>query len=260
MYPPNYKRRRGFTLVEVAIVLLIVAIILGYSVALFPVQQRLKQYRSAEAEMDRIVEQLVAFAQVNGRLPCPDTGAGALTPDGLEDIDAGPPVSCTAFFGFVPARTLGMNGNFDAAGVMLDPWGAGYGYAVSDIDSGLNTNKILVTANEIRTQGIAAVQPDLFICTDNTNAVANETDCVAPSGAEVMGSNGEVAAVIISLGLDNTLPATSNVQAENVDNFDDGTLDKVYIFSSQRDDYDDIVKWVPTNLLISRMIEAEQLP
>ena len=36
----------GFTLVEIAIVLLIVTILLGYTVALFPRQQELKQYRA----------------------------------------------------------------------------------------------------------------------------------------------------------------------------------------------------------------------
>ena len=56
------------------------------------------------------------------------------------------------------------------------------------------------------------------------------------------------------------IPATSNIQIENTDDFDDGTNDKVYIYSGRRDDYDDIVKWIPTNLLYSRMIAAEQLP
>jgi prepilin-type N-terminal cleavage/methylation domain-containing protein len=35
----------GFTLVEIAIVLLVVAVLLGYTVALFPKQQELKKYR-----------------------------------------------------------------------------------------------------------------------------------------------------------------------------------------------------------------------
>jgi prepilin-type N-terminal cleavage/methylation domain-containing protein len=34
----------GFTLVEIAIVLLVVAVLLGYTVALFPKQQELKKY------------------------------------------------------------------------------------------------------------------------------------------------------------------------------------------------------------------------
>ena len=260
MYPVS-RMERGFTIVEVAIAVMLMAIILGYSVAMFPVQQELKQYRHAEAEMDEIIEQLIAFAQVNGRLPCPDTSTDAVAPvnsiDGEED-PAGPN-DCEAYFGFLPARTLGINGKYDATGTLIDPWGSGYGYAVSPVDAG-NGDLDLVTANGIRDEGIPNVLPDLFICDDNNNAVGNDTDCTTVSGAEVLGTNGEVAAVIISLGKDFVIPATSNIQAENLDDFNDGSNDKVYIFSGRRDDYDDIVKWLPTNLLISRMIAAEQLP
>ena len=247
-------KQAGFTLVEIAIVLLIVTILLGYSVAMFPLQQELKQYRHVETEMDEIIEQLIGFAQVNGRLPCPDTAG-----DGLENRVIGPPVTCTGYFGLVPARTLGMNGKFDAAGSLLDPWGGGYGYAVSDIDSGAGTDKILVTANEIRVQGMAAVQPDLFLC-DDSAAPGFDFDCAAAASNVVLGANREIAAVVISMGKDNDIPATSNIQAENIDDFNVGTNDKVYILSPRRDDYDDVVKWISTNLLFSKMIEADQLP
>jgi len=247
----------GFTLIEIAIVLLVVTILLGYTVAMFSVQQELKQYRSAESEMDSVIKHLIAFAQVNGRLPCPDTSAGAGTIDGLEDILL--PSDCEAFFGFLPARTLGINGKYNSVGTLVDPWGSGYGYAVSEFDAGGDGIIELVSANGVRNAGIAAVVPDLFIC-DDSNVLGNNLDCTSVSGNEVIGTNGAVAAVVISLGKDSAIPATSNIQAENLDNFNDGTLDKVYIFSPRRDDYDDIVKWLPTNQLFSKMIEAGQLP
>jgi prepilin-type N-terminal cleavage/methylation domain-containing protein len=253
MYPIN-TGQRGFTLVEIALVLVIVTILLGYTVAMFPLQQELKQYRHAKVEMDSVIEHLIAFAQINGRLPCPDTAG-----DGLENWVIGPPVTCIGYFGLVPARTLGMSGKFDAAGSLLDPWGEGYGYAVSDIDSGAGTDKILVTANEIRVQGMAAVQPDLFLC-DDSAAPGFDIDCAAAASNLVLGANSEIAAVVISMGKDNDIPATSNIQAENLDDFNVGTNDKVYILSPRRDDYDDVVKWISTNLLFSKMIEADQLP
>jgi prepilin-type N-terminal cleavage/methylation domain-containing protein len=253
----NPQSRAGFTLVEVAIVLMVVTILLGYTIALFPVQQDLKKSRQAERELDQIVEQLIAFAQVNGRLPCPDSSAGAGTIDGLEDplVD-----DCEAFFGFLPARTLGMNGKFNAQGVLIDPWGSGYGYAVSDFDVGADGIIELVSANGIRTAGIAAVQPDLFVC-DGSTVLGNNLDCTTVTGgAEVVGN---LAAVVISLGKDRGTIA-SNVQAENIDDFHNGTNDKVYIFATRSDvsgaEFDDVVKWLPTNQLFSRMIEAGQLP
>jgi len=250
----------GFTLIEIAIVLLIVTILLGYTVAMFPIQQDLKKYRQVDREMDEIIEHLIAFAQVNGRLPCPDTSADAVAPvntiDGEEDR-AGTN-DCEAFFGFLPGRTLGINGDYDAAGVLLDPWGSGYGYAVSDIDNG-GADKILVTVNGIRNESMALVIPDLFLCEDNTTALGDDTDCTA-GGANSPEVAANVPVVVISLGKDAVLPASSNIQAENVDDFNNGLNDKVYIAAPHRDDYDDEVRWISTNLLYSRMIAAEQLP
>jgi prepilin-type N-terminal cleavage/methylation domain-containing protein len=250
----------GFTIVEIAIVLLIVTILLGYSVAMFPVQKELKQYRHVQTEMDSVIEHLIAFAQVNGRLPCPDTIADSdlsgNTVDGVEDQVG--TNACEAYFGFLPGRTLGINGKYNAAGVLVDPWNTGYGYAISVFDFG-NGDIDLVTPNGIRDEGISNVMPDLFIC-DDSATIGSDLNCTEAASNEVVGSNGEVAAVIISLGKDSNIPATSNIQAENLDNFHDGTLDKVYIFSPRRDDYDDVVRWLSTNLLFSKMIEADQLP
>jgi len=256
-------RQSGFTLIEIAIVLLIVTIVLGYSVAMLPLQQELKQYRNADTEMDSIIEHLVAFAQVNGRLPCPDTATDtdgvANSVDGLEDQHSNANTGCEAFFGFLPARTLGMNGKYDDSGRLIDPWGSGYGYAVSNIDRdgvGGDGKPDLVTANGIRDEGLANVDPDLQVCSDSA-ITGMDLTCADVSGNTVVDN---VAVVIVSLGKDNALPPVSAIQQENTDDFDNGTNDKVYIFSPRRDDYDDIVKWIPRSLLFSRMIEAEQLP
>jgi prepilin-type N-terminal cleavage/methylation domain-containing protein len=255
-------KQAGFTLVEIAIVLMIVTILLGYSVALFPVQQELKQYRQVETEMDGIIEQLMAFGQVNGRLPCPDTDD-----DGEEDRTGGPPLnSCVGWFGRLPARTLGINGKYSANGRLLDPWGEAYGYAVSAGDGTplplpgtANGDIDLVTANGIRDQGMADTLGglDLFICDDSDTLDITDTNCTDVSGGDVIEG---VAAVVISMGKNNDIPATSNIQAENLDDFGDGTNDKVYIFAPRSDNYDDVVKWIPANLLFSRMIKADQLP
>jgi prepilin-type N-terminal cleavage/methylation domain-containing protein len=158
-------RSKGFTLVEIAIVLLIVTVLLGYTVAMFPMQQDLKKYRQVDKEIDGIIEHLIAFAQVNGRLPCPDTNNGGSAIDGQEDragLD-----DCNAFFGFLPARTLGIEGKYDDGGLLIDPWNQRYGYAVSDVNTGVGTPRILVTPNGIRNAGMAAVLPDLFVCEDS---------------------------------------------------------------------------------------------
>ncbi len=116
------KISKGFTLIEIAIVLLIVSILLGYTVALFPVQQELKQYRAVDKEMDIIIDAIYAYAQVNGRLPC---AASLADPNGLADPDNG--TQCNTWYGFLPAKTLGIDGRYDASNTLLHPMGNRYG-------------------------------------------------------------------------------------------------------------------------------------
>lgn len=258
------QKQLGFTLIEIAIVLLIVTILLGYTVAMFPIQQELKQYRQAEVEMNDMRNQLIGFAQINGRLPCPDTSTAPGAIDGVEDQIL---TGCSAYFAFYPARTLGIDGDYDSLGRLLDPWGQPYLYAVSQSDAaspyGTVGNFDFVVANEIRAVGIENAQPDLVICDDST-AVGNNLNC--PAGINTVASN--VAAVIVSSGKDKNRALTaadnSTIQIENLDDFHNGTNDKVYIASTRRDannaEYDDVVKWISTNQLFSKMIEADQLP
>lgn len=279
------RLQQGFTLVEVAIVMLIVAILLGYSVAMFPVQQDLKKYRKLDRDMDDIVAHLIGFAQVNGRLPCPDTDGdfnslGAGTIDGQEDwddyidnVDTGglpPPTSdgiidsCKGFSGFLPAGTLGLTGAIDTLGRLLDPWGQPYRYHVAPVDADSDADADtfagfdLVSPNGIGEEGLSNVDPNLFICTDSNNA-GNDTACDL-SGTIIVNN---AAAVIISTGKDIGQVASS-IQTENLDDFHDGTNDRVYTFSTRSDvsgaEYDDGVRWISPNVLYSKMIEAGQLP
>ena len=276
------KPQDGFTIIEVAIVLLVVAFILGYTVALFPIQQELKQYRATEDEMDNIIDELLGYAQVNGRLPCPDTGT-----DGLEDtvdvlnnvtgagVGDGIVDGCAGYFGFLPSATLGMEGDINATGQLQDPWGSVYGYAVSNINADADVNPLtaaaidLVSPNGIRDEGITAYSlltappgtpPDLFVC-DDSNTVGNDLTCGDVTGNLVAGN---VAVVIVSLGKNFDLVVSSNIQRENFDDFNVGTNDKVYVSATRSDaanaEFDDVVKWISPNRLFSKMIEADQLP
>ena len=106
-------RQGGFTLIEIAIVLLIVTILLGYTVALFPRQQELRQYREVDRKMDEVIVALIGFAQINGRLPCPAIPNSA----GVED--GGGAAECNNFGGFVPVNTLGITGRLNADSLLI---------------------------------------------------------------------------------------------------------------------------------------------
>jgi prepilin-type N-terminal cleavage/methylation domain-containing protein len=169
-------RQSGFTLVEVAIVLLIVSILLGYTVALFPRQQELKQYRAVEREMDELIEAIVGFAQVNGRLPCP-----AVPNSGGNELGGGA-ANCNFYGGFVPVNTLGLAGKLNQDTLLLDPWGNPYRYYVSNSDFGLNGLHDFVQNGEMRAVGLVDSDSDNYIdldgryliCDDNGTTIDDE--------------------------------------------------------------------------------------
>jgi len=256
------SRQHGFTIIEIAIVLLVVSVMLGYTVAMFPVQQELKQYRKVNDEMQEIMDALTGFAQVNGRLPCADGDN-----DGLEDWPGGV-ADCVSWYGNLPARTLALNGSYSQGGVLLDPWGTPYRYQVSASNSGFPAPDDLVgdftIATGMRAAGISNLSPDLRICsiqpaTHTAAAPNDETDC-DPIATEVVAN---AVAVVISLGKDkaNVVANTSDIQSENLDN---SLTDTVFVFSGRSDatgsEYDDVVKWLSPNALFSKMIAADQLP
>ncbi len=112
----DMKSPSGFTLVEMAVVLLILGLLMAG--LLQPLANRMEQSRRQEtmAAMEQIREALVGHALVNGRLPCPDT-----TGDGLEDsCDSNDDVVNA---GTLPWATLGVTGT--------DAWGRSFLYAVN---------------------------------------------------------------------------------------------------------------------------------
>ena len=61
----------GFTLVELTIVMLVVAILLAGFLMPLSLQMDLRRYADTKKTMDQINEALIGFVLVNGRLPCP---------------------------------------------------------------------------------------------------------------------------------------------------------------------------------------------
>lgn len=248
---------KGFTLIEIAIVLVIVSVLLGYTFAMIPVQQDLKQYRKANQEMDEIIKAIYAFAQVNGRLPCADNIAA---PDGVSDPDDG--TNCTAnigWYGLLPAKTLGLEGSFNANGSLLDPWGTPYRYQVTSKDTGTGAGGDFVIVNDIRDVGMATLDPDLQVCTIQPSPDPDGTDCgLAP--VTIIEST---PAVVLSLGKDKGT-VTSDIQVENTDNTADGSSDIIFVKATRNDtsgaEFDDVIKWISPNILYSKMIDAGKLP
>jgi prepilin-type N-terminal cleavage/methylation domain-containing protein len=248
----NWSRIKGFTLIEIAIVLLIVSILLGYTVALFPVQQELKQYRAVDKEMDEIIDAIYAYAQVNDRLPC----AATVETDGLEDLVV-VGENCNTWYGFLPAKTLGIDGRYNEDNLLQDPWGNPYRYQVTDNDTNANANGgDFVIGGDMAAVKMTALKPNLEICTEIPTKVQTACDTAAKTVAT------GIPAVVLSLGKDGaTEPAVSEIQLENTDN---SATDTVFVKSTisavDTKEFDDIIKWIAPNTLYSKMIDAGHLP
>lgn len=120
------RPQRGFSLLELAIGLVILALVaVGMTASLTKLgeQRRITDTRAAVAGAR---DALLAFAAVQGRLPCPATAAT----NGQEAIAAnvGGVITCAAQSGFLPAVTLGLSG-VDENGLLLDAWADGSGVA-----------------------------------------------------------------------------------------------------------------------------------
>lgn len=101
------NRNKGFTLVEVAIVLVIVGFLLSTVLGGLSAQQEVAKIKEDRALLKQVKEGLLAFVAVNGYLPCPDTDN-----DGLENRDGNQ--YCSAGSGNLPHLTLSGTGNKDA--------------------------------------------------------------------------------------------------------------------------------------------------
>lgn len=104
----------GFTLVELAIVMVIVALLLGGIMSTLSTQRDIANTRETQKRLSEIHDALLGFAAANGRLPCPDTDTDPTAAGyGLEEA------SCSTSLteeGYLPWKTLGVSAT--------DAWGS----------------------------------------------------------------------------------------------------------------------------------------
>lgn len=238
----------GFTLVEMAIVLVIVGLLLGG--LLMPLSTQVEQQRISETQkyLDQIKDALLGYAAARGRLPCPAT----LTSNGVED----PPIGgiCTnPYTGFLPAVTLGLT-PVDNAGFAIDAWNNRIRYAVTTANGSAFT-----TANGMRTAGIGTLTPDLNVCASATGITG--TTC----GGAANTQTNNVPVVIYSLGKNAATGGTGLDETANP-NPNSANNDPVFVShppaatTAANGEFDDIVTWISPNTLYNRMISAGNLP
>ncbi|HWJ36147.1 MAG TPA: type II secretion system protein [Steroidobacteraceae bacterium] len=116
------QHARGFTLIEVAISMVILGLVLTGLVVSLSQELQQRHLLDTRSTLEQANQALTAFVVANGRLPCP----ALVGSNGLEST-TGPGI-CSAAAGFLPAVTLGLP-NLDANGLLDDGWADG---SVSD--------------------------------------------------------------------------------------------------------------------------------
>ena len=244
--------QKGFTLVELAVVLVIVGILLSSFIGTLATRIEATQKSETIEELREIKQAMFAYAYVNGYLPCPDCAvangncAAAQVGDGIADHN-GAVCREDEETGNVPWVTLGLGRG--------DAWGTRYRYAVqnefSDETSPFTVDTAVGTA-EIR-------EPD-FVA-DATGAVEhtladNVVAIIFSHGKNGYGGIGENGVA------KNAIPAANTDEAKNADD------DAIFYMRTETGvdaaiaggEFDDLVIWISEYELKAKMVQAGKLP
>jgi len=238
-------QQKGFSLIEMAIVLFIVALLLGGLIPTVSSQMEQQHRSETRKQLDQIQQALIGFSVMNGRLPCPAT----LASSGVESTITPGAGDCTDFFsGYVPAVTLGLTPVNDK-GLLLDGWNNPVRYAVTNKDIALATDAF-TSPNGMKTASLASIASTslLLVCSSSTGITA--TTC----GGTAVKLTDTAPAVIYSLGKNGATVSTDPDELANTNG------DIVFVSHDQTSTFDDLVVWISPNILINRMVAAGQLP
>lgn len=221
---------RGFSLVEMAVVLVIVALLIAGMMLPLSAQMDIRARQETEKTLNEIREALIGFAIANGRLPRPAISAT----NGTENSTCADDTACS---GFIPWATLGVR--------KLDGWSKLIRYSVTPAYANATISLTTAANRTVQTR-------------DGTGAVA------------LLAS--QVPAVIFSHGKNNwgtneTGAALPDSSATNADEDVNNTGPTNYFSrlpvtdtAATGGEFDDTVIWLPTTILVNRLITAGKLP
>ena len=282
-------RQSGFSLIEIALVLVIAGLALGAGLAALGPQLQQRKYTETQRVLSEASDAIAAFVLVNRRLPCPATAISA----GMESFctnavgacgaAVSPPTAVAGFgrgrcaaaanTGFVPAATLGLGGQ-RSDGLIVDAWAQPLRYVVPATQN-TTTNNTGVTPSLNCAGGANACSPytqgdgfrnayynnvgtqtstptsDVFICGTAVNI--NAVNCnLAPQRANPV-------FLVYSYGLNLNNPAGG------VDEMANTNADRVFVLHEKAETgapngaFDDLFGWVTIGQLTSKMSDGGML-
>jgi len=225
----------GFTLVEMAIVLALIALMLGTGLTVLSAQQDQRRIEETLSRLNEAHEALIGFAISHNRLPCPanpalaDGVAGA----GEERLAIDTSAGCTAdaggtIQGVLPWVTLGLP--------ETDVWGHRFTYRVT-----------------------ARFARDVTFFTLTSEG---DIDIGSTAGGSDMANN--MPAVIVSHGVNGFrayLPSGQQLPAStDADETENADIDANFVRKAFTPGFDDQLIWLSQYTLFNRMVQAGKLP
>ncbi len=274
MMPKKICGGHGFSLIEIAVVLVIISVLV--SIVAIPISTQLEQQRVVDTnkQLEGIKEALIGYALANGRLPCPATDGstyGTINSSGAEAPVGGG--ACSVKLGYVPAATLGVS-PVDSSGFAIDSWGLSKNrilYAVADINVTASAScptpldHPLTTTSGIKTIGmdcLASPKTLITVCSATpTGSAGAATGC--PAGTSLTTT---APFVLLSLGKNAPTGGSGADEAHNVDGKLISQQDLFFVAhtptpsGAAAGEFDDLVAWPSLNTVFARMVQAGKLP
>ncbi len=260
---PRAHNGNGFSLIELAVVIAVVGLLLGAILVPLSKQVELRQLAREQQNQRDLRDALIGFAMVNRRLPCPDyAGDGdedLVTPASRNGPCVSPPPLPARQYSFLPYVTLGVR--------PTDTWDRLYIYQV-DPDFVLASNPgAPPNGGALDLDDLSTIEVwdrnTVKVRTPMTKNAAAILVSAGPNGHGSKTLNGPIIA-------QPTPPPALLDEAENLDG------NAIFVLRNRTEErancsdsdplvpffceFDDIVTWIPNNLLKLRMVEAGVLP
>jgi prepilin-type N-terminal cleavage/methylation domain-containing protein len=252
MFIQNVRKEKGFSLIEVVIVITIMGIVMaGFILPMLgQIKIRnqlleLQKYKETNRILEEIKQALLGYVAINKYFPCPDFD---VTPDGQGGNQSNCNTAAKAFEGYVPWVDLGLTKGTDA-------WGNPIRYRVHHkyayfFDTSTSKNSEISTTNADVT-----ASPVLQVKDQNEKAIS---------------STNSIAIILLSCGKNGKPDSTTNESNnrtgnQNCLNAATPTINTDYYIQDTRNystepdiptDFDDIVTWISKFQVINTLNNA----